>query len=206
MTAMALIQYVIIEAAEPDAAKQFYTSGLDVDGHVRVAESAEATTGFRGFTMSLLVAQPADANAIVDSTVEAGATTLKPAKKSLWGYGGVVKAPDGTVWTVASKSKKDSGPATGAIEGIVLQLAVADVAASKQFYADQGFEVTKSYGRKYVEFADPAGAVAFSLYKRADLAKVAGVPPEGTGSHRLKIAADTTPFTDPDGFEWVEPS
>ncbi|WP_407565484.1 glyoxalase [Streptomyces sp. 184] len=203
---MALIQYVIIEAAEPDAAEQFYTSGLAMDGQVRVQGSEEPTSGFRGFTMSLIVGQPADANALVDTSVEAGATTVKPPKKSLWGYGGVVKAPDGTVWTVASKSKKDSGPATGKIEQIVLQLAVEDVKASKQFYVDRGFEATKSYGGKYVEFADPAAPVAFSLYKRADLAKVAGVPPEGSGSHRLKIVAETEAFTDPDGFEWVAPS
>ncbi|WP_181785516.1 VOC family protein [Streptomyces phytophilus] len=202
---MSFIQYVTIEAADPDAARRFYAAVLDTEDRVRVAESAEPTTGFRGFTMSLVVARPADADATVDSSVAAGATVLKPSKKSLWGYGGVVQAPDGTVWTVASQSKKDTGPATGAVEGIVLQLAVADVAASKEFYAGRGFAVTKSYGRKYVEFADPAGPVAFSLYKRADLAKVAGVPPEGTGSHRLRIAADTAPFTDPDGFEWEAP-
>ncbi len=200
---MPLIQHVTIEAADPDAAGRFYSAALDVGDRVRVAESAEPTTGFRGFTMSLVVARPADVNAIVDSAVAAGATTLKPAKKSLWGYGGAVSAPDGTVWTAASRSRKDSGPATGAVESVVLQLGVADVAASKQFYADRGFAVTKSYGRKYVEFADPAGPVAFSLYRRANLAKVAGVPAEGTGAHRLKIATDTGAFTDPDGFEWV---
>jgi hypothetical protein len=41
-----------------------------------------------------------------------GATPLKPVAKSFWGYGGVVQAPDGAIWTVATSSKKDTGPAT----------------------------------------------------------------------------------------------
>ena len=67
------------------------------------------------------------------------------------GYGGGVLAPDGTIWTVASSSRKDTGPATRQIESIVLQLGVTDVAASKQFYLDHGLTVTKSYGIRYVE-------------------------------------------------------
>ncbi|MGW4004513.1 hypothetical protein ACWEGM_22120, partial [Streptomyces nigra] len=38
---------------------------------------------------------------------------------------------------------------------------------------------------------------------RRGLAKVAGVSPEGTGSHRLAIASSAGPFTDPDAFEWT---
>jgi hypothetical protein len=40
------------------------------------------------------------------------------------------------------------------------------------------------------------------LYGRRGLAKVAGVSPDGTGSHRLVIGSATGPFTDPDGFAW----
>lgn len=57
------------------------------------------------------------------------------------------------MWTVASSAKKDTGPATRQIDEIVLQLGVADVAASKRFYVDHGLTVTKSYGCRYVEFA-----------------------------------------------------
>ncbi|MFD0852770.1 glyoxalase, partial [Actinomadura adrarensis] len=142
-------------------------------------------------------------NALVDAAVDAGATAIKPATKSLWGYGGVVQAPDGTIWTVASSSKKDSGPATRRIDEVVLQLGAEDVAASKRFYVGKGFEVTKSYGRKYVEFSPPSSPIKMSLNKRRDLAKAAGVPPEGTGSHRLSIVGDADPFTDPDGFVWA---
>jgi hypothetical protein len=40
------------------------------------------------------------------------------------------------------------------------------------------------------------------LYQRGAAAKDAGVPPDGTGSHRLVIGSDAGPFTDPDGFAW----
>ena len=130
----------------------------------------------------------------------AGATPLKPAKKGFWGYGGVVQAPDGTIWKVATSSKKDTGPATRQIDEIVLLLGVADVAASKRFYVDRGLEVARSFGRKYVQFA--TAHVKLALYGRRALAKDAGVSPDGTGSHRIVIGSDAGSFTDPDGFAW----
>ena len=95
-------------------------------------------------------------NGLIDAALDAGATSLKPAAKSFWGYGGVVQAPDGTIWKVATSAKKDTGPATRQIDQIVLLLGVADVAASKRFYVDRGLAVAKSFGRKYVEFATPS--------------------------------------------------
>jgi hypothetical protein len=44
--------------------------------------------------------------------------------------------------------------------------------------------------------------VRFGLYGRRALAKDAGVPVGGTGSHRLMIDSDAGSFTDPDGFAW----
>jgi hypothetical protein len=134
--------------------------------------------------------------------VAAGATTLKPAAKSLWGFGGVVEAPDGTIWKVATSNKKDTGPATREIDRIVLLLGAGDVPASKRFYLDHGLTVARSFGRKYVEFDMPSGAIGFGLYGRRALAKDAGVAEDGSGSHRLIIGGDTGRFTDPDGFEW----
>ncbi len=199
---MAPIEFVTIEAADPTAAERFYSAAFGLGSLVRVRASEAPTTGFRGFTMSLVVSQPATVNGLIATAIDAGATPLKPAAKSLWGYGGVVQAPDGTIWTVASSSKKDHGPATRQIDEIVLQLGATDVAASKRFYTDRGLTVTKSYGRRYVEFATPTSPVNLTLYKRRALAKVAGVSPDGTGSHRLVIAGDAGPFTDPDGFAW----
>src|SRR6185437_16185744 len=119
-----------------------------------------------------------------------------------WGYGGVVEAPDGTGWKVATSAKKETGPATGQVDQVVLLLGVADVLASRKFYVGHGFEVEKSFGRRYVEFATPSGPVKLALYGRRALAKDAGVPADGTGSHRLVINGDAGSFTDPDGFVW----
>lgn len=123
-------------------------------------------------------------------------------KKSLWGYGGVVQAPDGSIWKIATSSKKNDGPATRTIDSLVLLLGAEDVKASKQFYLDRGLEVSKSFGRKYVEFTSAANNVTLALYGRRALAKDAGVAPEGTGSHRLTVAGTSETFTDPDGFAW----
>ena len=62
--------------------------------------------------------------------------------------------------------------------------------------------MAKSFGRKYVEFATPSSPVNLALYGHPALAKDAGVPPDGSGSHRLAIDSDAGPFTDPDGFAW----
>ncbi|MDT0318995.1 glyoxalase [Streptomyces millisiae] len=201
---MTSIDHVTLEVTDATAAGTFLTTafGLD-DGRIRVRAAGTPTTGFRGFTLSLVVPRPADVDALVDAAVAAGAATLKPAARSLWGYGGVVQAPDGTIWQLASAKKKDPGPATGRIDEIVLLLGVADVAASKRFYVDQGLAVARSFGSKYVEFASESGSVKLALYKRRGLAKVAGVSPDGTGSHRITIGGDAGAFTDPDGFAWA---
>jgi uncharacterized glyoxalase superfamily protein PhnB len=197
---MSSIEFVTIEVADTAAANRFYTAALDLGTRVRLRASEAPTTGFRGFTMSLIVSQPATVNGLIGAALDAGAASLKPAAKSLWGYGGVVQAPDGTIWTAASSAKKDAGPATQEIDEIVLQLGVAGVASSKQFYVDRGFAVAKSFGRRYVEF--DTGPVKLTLYKRRALAKVAGVRADGTGSHRITVGSDAGPFTDPDGFVW----
>ncbi|MES5823269.1 glyoxalase [Streptomyces sp. RG80] len=200
---MTSIASITLEVADLAAADEFYTKAFGLGGQIRLRASQAPTTGFRGFTLSLVVAQPANVNALVDAAVDAGATTLKPAAKSLWGYGGVVQAPDGTIWQIASSSKKDTGPATRQVDEIVLLLGVEDMAQSKRFYVDHGLAVAKSFGSKYVEFATGSGAVKLALYKRRGLAKVAGVSPDGTGSHRLTVDADAGSFTDPDGFAWT---
>ena len=121
----------------------------------------------------------------------AGATALKPAKKSFWGYGGVVQAPDGTIWKVATSSKKDTGPATREVDEVVLLLGVEDVKATKQFYVDRGLAVGKSFGSKYVEFDRPGSPVKLALYKRrARSPRTPASPPEGSGSHRIVVGGD----------------
>ncbi|MFJ8921071.1 glyoxalase [Streptomyces sp. NPDC102415] len=203
---MASIASVTLEVADPTAAEHFYATAFGLGPELRVRASQEPTTGFRGFTLSLTVSQPSTADGLIDAALDAGASTVKPATKSLWGYGGVVQAPDGTLWKIATSAKKDKGPATREIDRFVLLLGAEDVLASKRFYVDQGLTVGKSFGRKYVEFDTPSSPVTLALYGRRALAKDAGVPPEGTGSHRIALGGDIGPFTDPDGFEWEKPS
>jgi predicted lactoylglutathione lyase len=199
---MTSIESVTLDVADPTAASLFYTAAFGLGTQLGVRASEAPAAGFRGFTMSLLVSQPSAVSGLIGAALDAGATPLKPAAKSLWGYGGVVQAPDGTIWKVATSAKKDTGPATRQIDQIVLLLGVADMAASKRFYVDRGLTVAKSFGRKYVEFATASGPVKLALYGRRALAKDAGVTPGGTGSHRLAIDCDAGPFTDPDGFGW----
>ncbi|HUC26691.1 MAG TPA: glyoxalase [Streptosporangiaceae bacterium] len=200
---MTSIESVTLQVPEPAAAEAFYAAAFGLDDRVRVRASQSPTTGFRGFTLSLVVSQPSTVDSMISAALAGGATALKPAKKQFWGgYSGVVRAPDGTIWKVATDAKKDTGPATREIDGIVLILGVADMASSKRFYVDHGLTVAKSFGSKYAEFDSAAGAIKLSLYKRSGLAKDAGVAPEGTGSHRLAIGSDARPFTDPDGFTW----
>jgi uncharacterized glyoxalase superfamily protein PhnB len=200
---MTSIEAVTLDVPDPAAAEVFYGASFGLGDKLRLRAADTATSGFRGFTLSLIVSQPANADALISAALEAGATALKPAKKSLWGYGGVLSAPDGTIWKVASSSKKNTGPATRDIEQVVLLLGATDVAATKRFYVEHGLTVGKSFGRKYVEFESPSTAIKLGLYGRRALAKDAGVSPDGTGSHRIVVHSAAGAFADPDGFEWA---
>ena len=199
---MTSIESITLQVADSSAAQRFYANAFGLDSQLRLQESDAPTTGFRGFTLSLVVSQPNIVYLFIDAALENGATSLKPAKKGFWGYGGVVQAPDGTIVKVATSSKKNTGPATRQIDELVLLLGVDDVKATKQFYVDHGLTVGKSFGSKYVEFDAAGSAIKFALYGRRAAAKDAGVSPEGSGSHRILIHGDVEAFTDPDGFAW----
>ncbi|HEY5229511.1 MAG TPA: glyoxalase [Galbitalea sp.] len=199
---MTSITSITLDVADTKAAEKFYASAFGLEKQVRLTSADAPTTGFRGFTLSLIVSQPSTVSSLIDSAIAAGASSLKPVEKTFWGVGGVVQAPDGAIWKVATSAKKDTGPATRDFDSLVLLLAAEDVGASKRFYLDHGLKVGKSFG-SYVEFATPGSPVGLGLYKRAALAKDAGVPPEGSGSHRIAINGDAGDFTDPDGFAWA---
>jgi catechol 2,3-dioxygenase-like lactoylglutathione lyase family enzyme len=196
------IDTLTLEVADLAAAQNFYSRVFGLGDRLRLRESDAATAGFRGFTLSLIVAQPADAVLLLDDAIAAGATVLKPAAKSLWGFGGSVQAPDGAVWNIATSSKKDVKPASRTIDDIVLLLGAENVAESKRFYTERGFAVKKSFG-SYVDFDTPEGSIGLGLYKRAALAKSAGIAADGSGSHRLVINGAGADVTDPDGFAWA---
>ncbi len=201
--AMATIASLTLDVADTAAAHRFYATAFGVEKRIGLRASDEATSGFRGFSLALTVSGPATVDGFMTAAVDAGATELRPAEKSLWGYGGVVQAPDGAIWRIATSAKKDTGPATRDIDEMVLLLGVEDVKASKRFYVERGLAVGKSFGGKYVEFAaDASSPVKLALYKRRGLAKQVGVSPDGTGSHRIVLGGTAGAFTDPDGFVW----
>ncbi|MFJ6793533.1 glyoxalase [Streptomyces sp. NPDC091268] len=198
---MTSIETLTLEVADVAAAERFYRA-LGVGERLRLTAATAPTSGFRGFVLSLTVSQPATVKSLFNAAVDAGATVLKPVSKSFWGHGGVVQAPDGTIWKFATSAKKDTGPDTGHIDAMVLLLGVADVSESKRFYVGRGLAVAKSFAGKYVEFATPSSPVKLALYGRRALAKDAGVPADGSGSHRLVLGGADGPFTDPDAFAW----
>lgn len=199
---MGSVASVVLEAPDPATVEAFHAAAFGLDDRVAVRAGDAPTSGFRGAALSLVVGQPSTVDSLVETALAAGATELKPVKKSFWGYGGVVQAPDGTIWKVATSAKKDRGPATREIDELVLLLGVEDVKASKRFYVERGLTVGKSFGAKYVEFEGPPAQVKLALYGRGAAAKDAGVAPDGSGSHRIAIGGDVGAFTDPDGFVW----
>lgn len=190
-----------LEIATPDltTARRFYADALGLGDLVRPREE-DAPGGFQGYTLSLVAAQPSDVDALMSRALDAGARALQEPKKSLWGYGGSLVAPDGTIVTLASENKKDTAPPTRRAEHVVLQLGVDDVSASQKSYEDRGFIVSKSYGKRYVEFE--TGAVTMSLNKRAVVAKAASVEDRGGRPQGLIIVGGSEAFTDPDGYDW----
>lgn len=198
---MTSISNVTLEVTDAAAAQAFHTA-LGVDDRILVRRADAPTEGFRAFSLSLVAAQPGNVDVLFRAATDAGATVLKPAKKSLWGYGGVVQAPDGTIWKFATSSKKDSAPASADHDDIVLLLGASDVKASKRFYVDRGLSVDKGFGSKYVQFDAAPGDIKLALSGRDALAKDVGVSAAGTGSHRVAIASPTGAFVDPDGFVW----
>ncbi|WP_410672892.1 hypothetical protein [Amycolatopsis sp. cmx-4-68] len=133
---MTNIDTITLEVTDPAAAERFYADAFGLTSQLRFRASQAPSEGFRGYTLSLTVAQPADVDALFGAAIEAG----------------------------------------------------------------HGLAVAKSFGSKYVEF--DSGSVKLALYKRKALAKVAGVAPDGSGSHRIAVGGAAEPFTDPDGFAW----
>jgi hypothetical protein len=206
VAAMNSIDSLTLEVPDVAAARAFYATAFGIDTQLDFRVADAPASGFRGYTLSLLVGQPATVEALHGAALAAGAQELKPVKKSFWGVGGVVQAPDGAILKLATSARKDSGPATREIDQLVLLLGVEDVGASKRFYVDHGLAVDKSFPGKYVQFASEPGRIGLGLYGRKALAKDAGVAQDGSGSHRLVLGSRSGPFTDPDGFETDQPA
>ena len=197
------IASLTLEVSDPAASQSFYERALGVGSQVRARTADTPGTGFRGFTISLVVGQPSTVDSLLETALAGGAKTLKPAQKGLWGYGAVVQDADGVIWKLATSAKKDKGPATRKIDDLVLLIGAADLGASKRFYVEHGLSVKRSFPGRYVEFDAPAGAIKLALYPgRAGLAKDAGIAPDGDGPHGIAVNSSAGQFSDPDGFSW----
>lgn len=133
---MLSLDTITLGVPEVSAARDFYTAALsaavkddgdcvslDLHGTGQVALSQTATlaeaagaspavSGFRGCLLSLVVDQPGEVRALVDTALRGGAEIRKPAKKMLFaGFSAVYQAPDGALWKVAAPTRKDAGPA-----------------------------------------------------------------------------------------------
>ena len=197
-----VIASLTLEVSDPAASESFYETALGVGSQVRARTADTPATGFRGFTISLVVGQPSTVDSLLETALAGGAKILKPAQKGLWGYGAVVCDADGVIWKLATSAKKDKGPATRKIDDLVLLIGAADLGASKRFYVEHGLSVKRSFPGRYVEF-DAPGDITLALYPgRAGLAKDAGISPYGDGPHGIAVNSNAGEFSDPDGFSW----
>ncbi|QLY28229.1 glyoxalase [Nocardia huaxiensis] len=193
---------VNLETADPTATAAAYDAAFGLGEALTFGPVQAASEGFRGFMMSLVVDQPGTADNLIASALRNGFSVLDPAKKSFWGYGGIIQGPDGTIWKITTSQKKDTGPSSRKVDSVVLLLGVEDVKASKRYYVERGLTVSKSFGGKYAEFDLTGSPVKLALYPRKAAAKDAGVSPAGSGSHGITMHGTIGTFTDPDGFAW----
>jgi predicted lactoylglutathione lyase len=198
------ITSLTLEVADPSASQGFYEAAFGLGSRISARKANIPSNSFRGFTISIVAGQPSTVDSLFETAVAAGASTIKPAQKGMWGYGAVVKDADGVIWKLATSAKKDKAPATRAIDDLVLLLGASDLGASKRFYVDRGLTVKRSFPGRYAEFDAPSGGIKLALYPgRAGLAKDAGVSPDGDGPHGLAVNSTAGEFTDPDGFSWT---
>lgn len=201
------IDSLTLEVRDPAAAERFYQAAFGLGPKIGARDAESFATGFRGFSISLVVSQPSTVDALHASAEQAGATVVKTPTKGMWGYGSVVRDEDGVVWKLATSSKKEKGPATREIDAIVLLLGAGDLRASKRFYVERGLAVKRSFPGRYAEFDPAGGAITLALYPgRAGVAKEAGVSAEGDGPHGLAAHSSAGRFIDPDGFVWEPPA
>ncbi len=69
---MASLESVTLEVPDPAAAEAIYAAAFGLGDQVRVRASEAPTTGFRGFTLSLVVSQPSTVNSLIGSALGGG--------------------------------------------------------------------------------------------------------------------------------------
>ena len=69
---MVSIQSVVLEVPDPAAAEAFYATAFGLGDKVGTRASEPSTTGFHGFTLSLVVSQPSTVNSPIGSALGGG--------------------------------------------------------------------------------------------------------------------------------------
>jgi predicted lactoylglutathione lyase len=72
---MSSLNSIVLEVEDTAAAEIFYKA-LGVGEFVEVRHSSEATSGFRGFTVSLVCSQPGNVDAFVNAALAAGGSAV----------------------------------------------------------------------------------------------------------------------------------
>jgi uncharacterized protein len=147
------------------------------------------SSGFRGFTLSYIVAESSDVDDMLARLVDAGGKLAKEPRFAFWGYSGHVADPSGHLWKIASPKRKPllgrkhaaNGSKPAPAQELVLTVGVGDMKRAKQFYADGLGNATKKDYSKFVSFDGGDGTPDLAMYKWDALADDASVPAEGSG-------------------------
>src|SRR4051794_17162704 len=161
------------------------------DALARDAGLSPEGNGFRGFTLSYIVAGSSDVDAMLARLTAAGGRIAKEPKFAFWGYSGHVADPSGHLWKITSPKRRSllgrGKPTTDGVPDLVpadelaLTLGVAEIKRAKGFYADGLGSQTKKDYSKFVSFDGGDGTPDLSMYKWDALADDAGVPPDSSG-------------------------
>src|SRR5437763_374440 len=146
------------------------------------------SSGFRGFTLSYIVADPSGVDDMLARLVAAGGQVAKEPRLAFWGYSAHVADPSGHLWKIASPKRRPllgrnrtaGSPDPVPAQELALTIGVADIKRSRRFYEDGLGNPTKKAYSKFVSF-DGDGAPDLSMYNWDALADDANVPPEGNG-------------------------
>ena len=147
------------------------------------------SSGFRGFTLSYIVADPSGVDDMLARLAAAGGEIVKEPRFAFWGYSGHVSDPSGHLWKIASPKRKrllggkravNGVPEPVAADELALTIGVGDMKRAKRFYKDELGNPTKKEYSKFVSF-DGDGGPDLSMYKWDALADDADVPADGTG-------------------------
>ena len=71
---MTVIESVVLEVPDAAAAEAFYAAAFGLGDPVSVRATEAPTSGFRWFTLSLVVSQPSTVDSLLGTALAAGAT------------------------------------------------------------------------------------------------------------------------------------